>query len=660
MSSLLMRVFYDENGLPYKDKELTIHYPIIGNTFMGSSNVKEIRFYIANLGNASNSWVANAKLPNGQIGSKLLSIGSDEYGTYASLSIDSWYTQHKGDIYISLNGYRGGVEFVLDEDSGLYVVSPTYADMVINVTGSIKLSINYATQTPSDYESILTVQQALLALGTKLDIIKGIVVVDNANSLTESFDNGQLLYSKNDNKLYVYNSGIVTLFVNPAENNIGFIIKNDSLDNNLTASQLVEANKDFCLLRYDGNVYFKTGVSGLNNVFIALKEINETSGIITFSDKAITVARTNGNCSNSNSKTFNTYSKTQAESIFAMLSGNNEFSGDNTFKGQDVFDNSPQTNETINDSSSGTKLATKSYVANKIGEVNTDIGNVRNRVSAIESKIPSQADAQNQLADKDFVNSTVNSLVAYYITKNAQGDPFSTYAELISATTFYSGGNQRTPTRNDYCLVLADETHPIQANNYTAFNNTNDYVGYYVSYNGVLTLVTHYNKDSLGIVAGTTIAYITNASTCRYIYQGSQWEFQYVVNETPFTSDQIKALNSGITDALVAQITTNQNAIATINSKLPITKDFVIPTTAWSLIDGKYVAVLDSGIDFVINDNAVHIYTPTSDSDQLIRDMYGINVSSNGTTQKFTFVCNLSDSAPTEVINFTIAQFGGN
>lgn len=48
---------------------------------------------------------------------------------------------------------------------------------------------------------------------------------------------------------------------------------------------------------------------------------------------------------------------------------------------------------------------------------------------------------------------------AYYITSNVEGDPFATYAALAAATVFYSGGVQRIPTRNDYCVVLADETH---------------------------------------------------------------------------------------------------------------------------------------------------------------------------------------------------------
>lgn len=123
-------------------------------------------------------------------------------------------------------------------------------------------------------------------------------------------------------------------------------------------------------------------------------------------------------------------------------------------------------------------------------------------ISSINSKIPSAATCSNQLADKDFVNSSINSLAAYYITKNAQGDQFDTYAELSSATVFYSGGVVRVPTQNDYTIVKDDENH--------------------------------------------------DDATTRYIYQWSQWEFQYVVNETPLTQAQLNALNSWITSAKVS------------------------------------------------------------------------------------------------------------
>lgn len=155
----------------------------------------------------------------------------------------------------------------------------------------------------------------------------------------------------------------------------------------------------------------------------------------------------------------------------------------------------------------------------------SSVNSVSSRVTTIENKIPSQASSSNQLADKDFVNSSINNITAFYITKNAQGDPFATKEELTGATTYYSGGEVRTPTRNDYAIVLADET-----------------------------------EDN-----GTT----------RYIYY-NQWEFQYKINETPLTANQLQAINSGITSALVAKITTNETNINNLTQDLsdyvPVTR----------------------------------------------------------------------------------------
>lgn len=123
-------------------------------------------------------------------------------------------------------------------------------------------------------------------------------------------------------------------------------------------------------------------------------------------------------------------------------------------------------------------------------------------IGTINWKIPSAATSSNQLADKAYVNDSINSVTAYYITKNAQGDQWASYAELAAATTFYSGWAVRVPTRNDYTVVLDDETH-------------------------------------------------SNATT-RYSYQGNWWEYQYTVHETALTQAQLDALNSWITAAKVS------------------------------------------------------------------------------------------------------------
>ena len=139
----------------------------------------------------------------------------------------------------------------------------------------------------------------------------------------------------------------------------------------------------------------------------------------------------------------------------------------------------------------------------------TNIATNASDIDNIEAKIPTQASSTNQLADKNFVNSSINNIAAFYITLNASGDAFETYAQLSTATVFYSGGQPRTPTRNDYCIVRTDENH--------------------------------------------------NNATTRYIYQVSQWEFQYIVNDSPFTAAQLSAINSGITNTLVTKLNGIEN-----------------------------------------------------------------------------------------------------
>ena len=135
-----------------------------------------------------------------------------------------------------------------------------------------------------------------------------------------------------------------------------------------------------------------------------------------------------------------------------------------------------------------------------IVSLNTATAGLVQAQANVEAVIPSQASPQNKLADKDFVNSTLNSLVAFYITADAAGNPFASHAALMAATEFYSGGVLRTPTRNDYCLVLADETHAVG----------------------------------------------TDVPSTRYIYDNG-WQFQFVVNSSGLTAAQYAAVMSGIT-----------------------------------------------------------------------------------------------------------------
>ena len=60
---------------------------------------------------------------------------------------------------------------------------------------------------------------------------------------------------------------------------------------------------------------------------------------------------------------------------------------------------------------------------------------------------------------KQETDEAIDRLAAYYITYTAAGAAFPTRAALLNAATYYSGGVARVPTRNDYAVVLADESH---------------------------------------------------------------------------------------------------------------------------------------------------------------------------------------------------------
>ena len=150
--------------------------------------------------------------------------------------------------------------------------------------------------------------------------------------------------------------------------------------------------------------------------------------------------------------------------------------------------------------------------------------NIAEHFETIESYIPSSTSAENQLADKAFVNSTVNNMSAFYITytqgsATEMGQAFPTQASLLNATTFYSGTQVRVPTQNDYATVLADETQP---------------------------------KGVDGSYPTTRYTYQTD--TQNGTYPNGQWDFQYVVNNTSLTQAQVDAINSGITAQKISDL----------------------------------------------------------------------------------------------------------
>lgn len=110
-------------------------------------------------------------------------------------------------------------------------------------------------------------------------------------------------------------------------------------------------------------------------------------------------------------------------------------------------------------------------------------------VGSIESKIPAQASSTNQLADKDFVNSSIATNTANFL------GTYSTLAEIEAIPN---------PTNNDYAFLETEDA---------SGNNVYD----------------------------------------RYKYSGEdeEWLFEYELNNSSFTAEQWATINSGLTSTSV-------------------------------------------------------------------------------------------------------------
>lgn len=133
---------------------------------------------------------------------------------------------------------------------------------------------------------------------------------------------------------------------------------------------------------------------------------------------------------------------------------------------------------------------------------------VEGDVDDIQELIPVQATPQNQLADKDFVNSSIATSTAtfretYNVVTDLHLSTSSTHQQVSTAL----GNTISVADNNDYCFVEI----PTDASTPT---------------------------ETLQVD--------------RYKYNGSSWSFEYTLNNSGYTSAQWKAINSGITSGKVS------------------------------------------------------------------------------------------------------------
>lgn len=139
----------------------------------------------------------------------------------------------------------------------------------------------------------------------------------------------------------------------------------------------------------------------------------------------------------------------------------------------------------------------------------------------------------------DLIESQV--IVSSYITSDVEGNPFSTKALLLNAEAWYDNGQSVLPKKNDYAIVIADETHLTG----TGDPQTTKYV---------CVGITSNNKPV--------------------------WNYQYIINNGNFIPEQQAAINSGITaekvvlyDSYAAKLDELTNHVTDYNNPHKVTAE---------------------------------------------------------------------------------------
>lgn len=164
----------------------------------------------------------------------------------------------------------------------------------------------------------------------------------------------------------------------------------------------------------------------------------------------------------------------------------------------------------VNSGITSSKVSTYDGYASQITTAQSTATDANNLATALSDLVPPQASNLNQLADKAFVNSSVQTATA-----NFRGN-WATWMDVPSNANDYpvDYAGSKIPTVNDYMVVQDASGH-----------------------------------------AGQTLD-----GTWRFKYSGTWatdgkngWLPEYQVNETPMTASQLAAINSNITAAKVAQ-----------------------------------------------------------------------------------------------------------
>lgn len=203
----------------------------------------------------------------------------------------------------------------------------------------------------------------------------------------------------------------------------------------------------------------------------------------------------------------------------------------------------------------------------------SDVQNGLAAIDGIEAVIPEQASSSNQLADKNFVNSSIATATATYrgsynLVTDLHLSVSATHAQIATAlaTAIQIADN------NDYCYVQIP-------------------------------------------VADATPTEITSVE--RYKFNGTAWEYEYTLNNSGYTAAQWAALNSGITSGLVAKLSAlpTNSELTTLLSEKANTADLAPVATSGNYNDLTDKPTVDDtptpGSDNLVKSGGVYSTTPS-------------------------------------------------
>lgn len=190
--------------------------------------------------------------------------------------------------------------------------------------------------------------------------------------------------------------------------------------------------------------------------------------------------------------------------------------------------------------------------------------NIPQHLNSEQQALARENISASSLSDIDFVNSRIDNLLqtGVYTVNGKSGNVILKTSDI----------------ENDSDYASKDFVNSSIATSTSTFRGTYDSLEALLAYDG--------EKDDNDYAFVTEVDDTGNSSYNRYKYDGQNWIYEYKLNNSSFTEAQWSSINSGATEALIAQILINQNEF---NNYLPLTAGSKKHLTGTLYADGGIV-----------------------------------------------------------------------